>query len=194
MHVNKKAQQSEQMRARLIAKAQRLFEKKGFDAVSAEEIVAAAGVTRGALYHHFDGKEGLFVAIADAAMDRLHQQIGKDAAGAGSPRDILVSSVSSFLTRTNDQRLQQVLFVDAPAVMGWAEWRARDEQFGLGALISVIENGVHEGQFQTQQPKVSAHLLLSAMIEGALLIAKAPDDTENREAIESNLIHWVTTL
>ena len=194
MHVNKKAQQSEKMRTRLIAKSRKLFESKGFDGVSAEEIVAAAGVTRGALYHHFSGKYGLFTAVAEESMEKLHQQISADAGGVKSPREILIACVASFLTRSGDRRVQKLLFVDAPAVMGWSEWRALDEKYGLGALITVIQRGVEEEQFRTRQPRVSAQLLLSAMIEGALLIAASPNESEVRSAVESNLKSWIATL
>ncbi|HET6147864.1 MAG TPA: helix-turn-helix domain-containing protein, partial [Polyangia bacterium] len=68
MYANKKAAQAAQMRATLEQVARELFETRGFAAVSAEEIVAQAGVTRGALYHHYDGKQGLFEAVAEAAM------------------------------------------------------------------------------------------------------------------------------
>src|SRR5262245_55981064 len=104
----KKADQAAQMRATLEAVARELFETRGFAAVSAEEIVATAGVTRGALYHHYGGKEGLFEAVAEAAMQRLHDNIARATTGAArDPIEALKLGVRRFLELSAAPRTQR---------------------------------------------------------------------------------------
>src|SRR2546421_8805697 len=84
-----KAEQSEATRAALIAAARPLFAERGYSAVGTEEIVRAAGVTRGALYHHFSGKEDLFAAVYEQVEADLVAEIGQMATGASDPLEVL---------------------------------------------------------------------------------------------------------
>src|SRR5262245_32047440 len=92
-----KAAQTLQTRRKLEQVACRLFAARGFANVSAEEIVAAAGVTRGALYDHYDGKEGLFEAVVDTMMQDVHAKLAKSAAGASDPLQAIERGICAFL-------------------------------------------------------------------------------------------------
>jgi len=181
MYANKKAELAARTRALLEDVARELFEARGFADVSAEEIVAAAGVTRGALYHHYGGKDGLFEAVAEAAMRRLHDNIAKAAAGATDPLGALKLGMQRFLELTTPPRVQRVLFVDAPAVLGWRRWRELDERYGFGLLKQAVDLAIAAGQLRTQSSELVAHILLSAMIEAAMLIANSPRKAELRD-------------
>ena len=115
-------ERSEATRAALIAAARRLFAERGYAGVGTEEIVRAAGVTRGALYHHFADKQDLFLAV-------FHQvQADLAAATTGSERgdalDLLIGALQQFLDASADNAdVQQVLLIDGPAVLGWDQWR-----------------------------------------------------------------------
>ena len=176
----RKAQLSAQTRQALEKVARELFESRGFAAVSAEEIVAAAGVTRGALYHHYDGKEGLFEAVAQAAMARLKENIRAAADGAPDPVVGLKRGVHRFLELATAPRLQRVLFLDAPTVMGWHRWRAMDERFGFGLLKQALELAMRSGQLRRQSVDLVAHILLSALIEAAMVIASSKEKSDTR--------------
>src|SRR5262245_31313797 len=126
MYVKKgKATRAEATRAALMSAARRLFAKRGFDAVAAEEIVSRANVTRGALYHHFaDGKAGLFRAIVVAEMDDLCSELAEAGKGAKSATDALGRGIRKYLDVCDDEGRRRILLVDGPAVLGWHEWRA----------------------------------------------------------------------
>lgn len=184
---NKKAEVAARTRAALEAAARKLFETRGFAAVSAEEIVAAAGVTRGALYHHYNGKEGLFEAVAEAAMQRLHENIAPAPGGATDAVDALKQGVRRFLELSAAPRTQRVLFIDAPLVLGWQRWRQMDARYGLGLLKRAVAAGMAQGCLRPGPPEMVAQVLLSAMIETSMIIAAAPRKREARAQAESLL-------
>jgi AcrR family transcriptional regulator len=171
----------------LEAAARKLFETRGFAGVSAEEIVAAAGVTRGALYHHYKGKEGLFEVVAEAAMKRLHEHITPAKGSATDAVDALKQGVRRFLELSSAPRVQRVLFIDAPLVMGWQRWRQMDARYGLGLLKRAVETGMAQGNLRHEPSDMLAHVLLSAMIETTMIIAASPHKANAREQAESVL-------
>ena len=93
------AERREATRGALLAAARRLFAERGYEAVSAEEVVAAAGVTRGALYHHFGGKPGLLDALYEQLEGELTERIGSIVLGSGatSPLAAMRAAVAAFL-------------------------------------------------------------------------------------------------
>ena len=193
--MNKKAENAAQTRHALERAARELFEQRGFPEVSAEAIVAAAGVTRGALYHHYGGKEGLFEAVAEAAMQRLHENVALAAAQArGDPLAALRLGISRFLELATAPRLQRVLFIDAPTVLGWRRWREMDARYGLGMLLAGLQQAHAKGQIRSQDTRLLAHIVLSALIEAAMMVAHAPVKTAARAEAEDMLLRLLAGL
>src|SRR3712207_1328156 len=103
-----KAEQSEATRTALIAAARGLFTERGYAAVGTEEIVRAAGVTRGALYHHFSGKDDLFVAVFEEVEQELTQRIAEAALSAGDPYEALRIGAQAFLDSATEPAVQRI--------------------------------------------------------------------------------------
>src|SRR5215204_2120248 len=118
MKVTKTAQTAA-TKARLERVARELFAGRGFEGVSAEELVASADVTRGALYHHYEGKEGLFAAVVESVMRELHAELVRETAAMTDPLLALERGVGVFLKACSEPAVQRILLVDAPAVLGW---------------------------------------------------------------------------
>lgn len=194
MYATSKAGQAARTRAALEQAARALFEARGFAQVSAEAIVAQARVTRGALYHHYDGKEGLFEAIVEGAMQRLHAGIARAAAGAPDASTALRRGMHRFLELGTVPRTQRLLFLDAPLVMGWQRWRQMDERYGLGLLRQALDLAVAQGQIRAQPTGLAAHLLLGAMIEAALWIARSGGRTQSRAQARAQAEHALGQL
>ena len=169
------AQRAEATRAALIAAARRLFVEKGYFETGTEEIVAAAGVgTRGALYHHFADKRALFRAVLEAVEEDLVAKAG--ASEAREPAlDRLRAGLRGFLDASTTPEVQRILLVDGPAVLGWREWRATEEGYGLGAIRQLLEQAVAEGSLPALPLDALAPVLLAAVDEAALFIANARD-------------------
>src|SRR5207302_6267465 len=113
--------------------ARELFAAHGYGAVATEEIVRAAGVTRGALYHHFTGKRELFEAVYEEVERGLVEQIASSAvSSATDPLAALHAGAQAFLDACEDPAVQRIALVDAPSVLGWERWREIGLRYGFG--------------------------------------------------------------
>jgi AcrR family transcriptional regulator len=166
------AERTETTRAALIAAGRNLFGATGFAATSVEDLAAAAGVTRGALYHHFDSKEDLFAAVFEGVETELMAAAGRGAVAGTDAWDRLRLGCRAFLEACGDPAIQRIALLDAPAALGIDRWREIEERYALEAIRMSLEMAMREDQLPTRPPDVLAHLLLSALNEGAMLIAR----------------------
>jgi AcrR family transcriptional regulator len=175
------ALRAETTRNALVEAARRLFVEQGYHATSTEEVVALAGVgTRGALYHHFAGKRALFVAVFEAVEESLVAAAGAQVV-EGPPLEMLRSGLLGFLDASLIPEVQRVLLIDGPAVLGWQEWRAIEERYGLGGIRAMLELAVADGSLPSQPVGVLAHILLATADEAALFIVNADDPMVARD-------------
>jgi AcrR family transcriptional regulator len=183
-----RAEQAAGTRSELMRTARELFAERGYAAVGTEEIVARAGVTRGALYHHFEDKKDLFRAVHEELERDLVSSIGEEIAGVEDPWELLVRGVRAFLDACTDRALIRISLVDAPVVLGWDEWREIDARYGLGLVSFGLQNAMDRGVFHRREVRPLAHLLLGAMTEAAMMIAHAPDHEAARREVEGPLL------
>lgn len=190
-----KAEQSEATRTALIATARELFAQRGYAAVGTEQIVRATGVTRGALYHHFAGKRELFEAVYEDVERRLVERIAASAASsAGDPLQALHAGAQAFLDACEDPAVRRVALVDAPSVLGWEQWREIGLRYGFGLVQGTVQAAMDAGLIDPQPVLPLAHLLLGAIDEGAMLIARADDDGETREQVGASVTRFLDAL
>ena len=190
-----KAERSEATRAALIATAHELFADRGYAGVGTEEIVRATGVTRGALYHHFSGKRELFQAVYEEVERQLVEQIATSAiATAGDPLQALHAGAEAFLDASEDPAVQRIALVDAPSVLGWEQWRAIGLQYGFGLVQGTVQAAMDAGLIDRQPVRPLAHLLLGAIDEGAMLVARADDGGETRRHVGASMERFLEAL
>jgi AcrR family transcriptional regulator len=175
-------------RAALLEVGRELFAERGYAGVGTEEIVARAGVTRGALYHHFADKRALFRAVHEELEQALVAGIGEQIAGIEDPWKLMLAGVRAFLDACTDPAIMQISLIDAPAVLGWAQWREIDERYGLGLVSFGLQNAIDGGVLARQPVRPLAHLLMGAMAEAAMLIAASQDPQAARAEVEPPLI------
>ena len=171
--------QREATRTALITEARRRFARQGYAAVGLTEIVAAAGVTKGALYHHFGSKAALFQAVVQQVQQEVADRVAAAAEAHARPWDQLVAGCEAFLAASADPDVQRIMLIDAPAVLGWHEWRAMDEAASGRLLMDVLRVLITDGTFVPQPVEPLARLLSGAMNEAALWLAAnsaRPDD------------------
>jgi AcrR family transcriptional regulator len=183
-----RAQQAADTRAQLIQAGRALFAERGYAGVGTEEIVARAGVTRGALYHHFEDKKDLFRAVHEQLERDLATSIGEQIAGVEDPWEALVRGVRGFLNASTDPALMRIALVDAPVVLGWQEWREIDARYSLGLVSLGLQNAMDRGLLRRQEVRPLAHLLLGSITEAAMMIAHAPDHEAARREVEGPLL------
>ncbi len=168
----------------LLTVARQLFAERGFAAVSADEIVRAAGVTRGALHHHYGDKRGLFQAVFEQLEGEITEQLAQIVT-AGDGVALLPRALSAFLDICERPDVRQIALTDAPAVLGWQTWRELEAQYGLGLLIALLADSPVVDA--SRPAALLAQLALSSIIEGALLIAHADDPAAARTQVEASL-------
>lgn len=177
------AQDTEATRANLVRVARELFAERGYAAVGTGEIVAAAGVTRGALYHHFNDKRDLFRAVFRTVEAEVVQRVAQAALAVPAPGDRLMVGVRAMLEHGMHTADVRISIVDAPAVLGYEEWRATVEEFSLGLVTETLRQAMTAGELRTAPVEPLAQILLGALTEaGRLLVAGAP-----REDVEATL-------
>jgi AcrR family transcriptional regulator len=170
-------------RQRLVAAARTMFGERGYASVGTEQIVQAAGVTRGALYYQFRDKADLFAAVAETVHAEIAHRItaGAQADGPTDPMATLHAGVRRFLEACADPAVERILLLDAPAVLGWQAWRDLADRYGLGLLQQALQAAIDAGAI-TRQPVVPlAHVILGALDEGAMYIARAEDPAAARQ-------------
>ena len=171
-----------------------LFAERGYAGVGTEEIVARAGVTRGALYHHFADKRDLFRAVHEQLEQALVADIGDRIGGIEDPWELIVTGVRAFLDSCTDPAIRRIALLDAPAVLGWAEWREIDARYGLGLIGFGLQNAMDSGVLAQRPVRPLAHLLMGAMAEAAMVIANAEDPAAARDEVEAPLLALVEGL
>ncbi|MGA2926528.1 MAG: helix-turn-helix domain-containing protein [Solirubrobacteraceae bacterium] len=171
----------------LIATARRLFGQRGYGAVGTEEIVQQAGVTRGALDHHFrGGKQELFQAVLVQLSAETTRRIAR-AARRDDPWQSLVAGIDAFLDACATQEVRRIMLVDGPAVLGWDVWRAIDAEYKL--VERALRRAIDAGEIQPHPPDALAQVLLGALQEAAMLVASADDQALAREETATMIRH-----
>jgi AcrR family transcriptional regulator len=168
-------EQAEITRRRLIRAARRLYGRKGYADTSIEDVARAAKVTRGALYHHFDNKRELFRAVYEQLAEELTAGLLEAARREPRPELHLEIGCQAFLDACLDRDVRQILILDAPAVLGVED---RDEINALharGMLKLALSGAMENGYLRGQAVEPLAYLLLGALEEAGLQIARAPD-------------------
>jgi AcrR family transcriptional regulator len=180
---------SEATRRRLVAAARTLFAERGYAGVGTEQIVQAAGVTRGALYHQFRDKAALFAAVAETVQAEIAQRItaGAQADQLTDPMAVLHAGMRRFLEACADPLVERILLLDGPAVLGWQAWRELADRYGLGLLQSGLQAAIDAGAITPQPVVPLAHVLIGALDECALYVARAEDPAAARQQVTAIL-------
>ncbi len=181
------AERTAATRAALIKTARKLFADKGFADVSTQAIVAAAGVTRGALYHQFGDKAALFAAVYEDVERDLVADIAEQIMTAQplDPLEAMRVGARLFLDRCSAPDVQQIVLIDAPAVLGWDRWREVGVKYGLGVIEGMLAHAIAEGAIPDQPVRATAHVLLGALDEAALYVSRATNRDRARAEMEA---------
>ncbi len=188
------AERTEATRAALIDAARALFTERGYAAVATEEIVKRAGVTRGALYHHFADKEDLFREVVEVLEAELTEQIARAALEAADPWEALRVGTRIFLDTCTEPETERIVLLDAPSVLGWERLREIASRHGLGLLEAALQNAMDAGLITEQPVRPLAHFLFGGLTEAALLIGRAEDPKHARRDVEAMLQRMLDSI
>ena len=178
------AERTEATRGALIAAGRKLFGTRGYAAVGTEEVVAEAGVTRGALYHHFRDKRDLFRAVFVAQEQEFLNGVEAKLPPSG-PYAQLSAALDATLDACTDPVLARISFLDGPAVLGSEEWRTIVEGYTLGVLRHMLGAAMEAGELRSAPLDPLAHLILGALNEAGMVIAAGGDRVETGAALRA---------
>jgi AcrR family transcriptional regulator len=171
---NKNVARGEATRSQLIEVATRLFAAQGYEDTSIDAVLREAGVSRGSLYHHFASKEALFEAVLEDVEAKVGERTLAATAGADGPVAALRAGCLEWIRVAGDPVVQRILLIDAPSVLGWERWRAMGER-PLGFIKAVLQLVADEGRMRADLVEPLAHVVLAAIDEVALLVARSDD-------------------
>jgi AcrR family transcriptional regulator len=184
--LNQKTAQGKATRQHLVTVATRLFAEAGYGATSIEQVMAATGASRGALYHHFESKTALFEAVLESIEADIAHAVVAASRGITDPVEALRAGCGAWFGLAGEPAVRQIVLVDAPAVLGWAKWREIDARHGFGLMKAALRNAARAGRVDPElaasaQIDMLAHMLLASVLEIALLIARADDPASARQ-------------
>ena len=180
---SRQAENSAATRTALLKIARKFFAERGYADTATEEIVRRARVTRGALYHHFKDKQDLFKAVLHEEQLRVAAQCTEAAGKETDPWRALMAANDAFLEACLDPAVQQIVLIDAPAVLGAEGFRQSDESYYLAGLKAAIEMSIAAGIIEKQPVEPLAHMIMGSVNEAARLIAHAPDKKAARRDV-----------
>lgn len=198
MEIKRRTQveRSETTRRALVSAARTLFAERGYHEVGTTEIASVAGVTRGALYHQFADKTALFAAVLEEAETELTAHVAEVLAGAdrSDPLAALALGATTWLDACARPEFAQIVLIDGPGVLGWEGWREVGMRHGVGLTSVALGQAMEAGLIPTQPLQPLVHILIGAVDEAALYIARAEDPDRARQEINAVIGRLVRSL
>lgn len=182
-----RAEQVAQTRSALVLAGRSLFGRSGFAAASVEDLARVAGVTSGALYHHFPTKAALFEAVFELVHGELMAASGQAAQNAGDAIEALAAAFDAFLDKVLEPDVQRIIITDAPSVLGPARFTELDERYAFAAIVAALETAARSGSLRADDPPTLARLLLGMLTRGGMLIASAADPVATRDSVAATI-------
>lgn len=176
------AERAAETRDALIGAARPLFASVGFADASLETIVRNAGVTRGALYHHFADKTELFAAVFERVEGEMAARMVDAVAAAGhsDPVEIMRLCSGLWLDACAEPEIQRIVLLEALAVLGWERWSDIGHRYNIGFVKGLLTDAIESGSIPRQPVEATALTIMGALREATLYIARADDHRQAR--------------
>lgn len=168
-----RAEMIEATRAKLLATARQAFREAGYAATSMDDFTAAAGLTRGALYHHFGDKKGLLAAVVEQIDREMDQRLATIAAQAPDAWTALRGRCRAYLEMAAEPEIRRIVLQDARAVLGAA---TDSSQQCIASLSALLQTMMDQGVIETAAPQALARLINGSLVESAFWIAQEPEN------------------
>lgn len=191
---SRRLEYSESTRHALVDSAVELFTKRGYASASLDEVAKRARVTKGALYHHFSGKQALFEAAFDAVESAVMTELAEIVAGPGDPWDRAMEGVRQYIRICLEPSYQRIVVHEAPVVMGWERWREAEDHFSFGLVRASIQALVDSGEIEPIPVEVASRLLFGALTAGATVIARSDDPKKAGAEVETTIVRMLERL
>lgn len=185
---------TESTRAALVRSAVRLFTERGYAGTSLDEIAKRARVTKGALYHHFSGKQAVFEAAFDEVENETKGRLEKILRGPEEPWDRALAGLREFINSCLEPAYQRIALQEAPVVMGWARWREAEDRYSFGLIKQALQDLIDAGEVLAVPVEVTSRLLFGALCSAATEIAHSADQRTVGEEIEDVVVRLLNQV
>ncbi|MBN8866291.1 MAG: TetR/AcrR family transcriptional regulator [Solirubrobacterales bacterium] len=189
-----RTERSDATRLTLIQSARRLFGSSSYAEVSLAQVVDASGVTKGALYHHFPGgKRDLMEAVYEQVEAEFTQGIADQVLPSlgeadADPLSVMEAAIAATLDASLDPELQQIVLIDSPSVLGWTRWREIADDHSLSVVKALLGAAREAGSIKPLPTDPLAYLLMAALSEAILMIARADDQERAKSEAAETLL------
>jgi AcrR family transcriptional regulator len=193
--VRPRGRPDEGAREALLEAATALFVERDYADVGTGEILARAGVSRGALYHHFPSKKDLFRDVFAASEARAMERIAQQLVGVEDPFDMLMAASRAYLREAETStELRRLGILQSRVVLGWEGWREVANKYGLAVTRALLGAAMEAGAIEQRDLTTLAHMVLAALWEAATLIAIADDRAKARRDAEPIVLDIIEGL
>lgn len=171
-----------------------LFTERGYAGTSLDEVARRARVTKGALYHHFTGKQALFEAVFTQVEGRVVGRLEEIMHGPLPPWERALSGLREFVSSCLDPSYQRIVIHEAPVVMGWDRYRDAEDKASFGLIRSGLEDLIEAGELESVPVEITARLLFGALSAAATEIAGSPEPAKIGVQVESVIVQLLTRV
>ncbi|CAM3262290.1 TetR/AcrR family transcriptional regulator [Nocardioides dubius] len=184
---SRRQQYSASTRRALVDAAARLFTEKGYAATSLDAIVSSARVTKGALYHHYSGKQALYEAVFEQVEQAAKKSISKAVAGTKDPWEKAQAALTAFLRAVQDPSYRRVVVQEGPAVLGYERYREQEEHSSFAIVIDIVNNVLSAGTWELDEPMIDtfARIFHGALNAAGESVAADPDPEAASARVEA---------
>jgi AcrR family transcriptional regulator len=177
------AERTEATTGALVDAARELFAADGYAETSLAAVAARANVTKGAVYHHFEGKQQLFEAVFTREVERMATPLVAAYARKKDPWDAFKAGCRAFLDECLDPDVQRIVLLDALTAIGWEQVRRLESPL-LAMMELGIARAIEDGRIAPRPPEPLASFLYGALCETAMVVARADDQrAAHRQAV-----------
>lgn len=181
--IAKKVRNSDRTRGELLRAGRKLFGDVGYAAAHTQTIVERSGKTRGALYHHFGNKAGLFRAVIEEIQEEITAEVVAAANAVRTPAERIRAGFHAYLDACLREEVGRILLLDGPAVLGWSTWHEIDQRHAFGLTRRAIEQAMAAHEIAEAPVEAMTRVLLGAVTQAALEIGSGPDKVAARREI-----------
>jgi AcrR family transcriptional regulator len=173
--ISRRQEYSSSTRRALLKSAADLFAERGYAGTSLDEVVSAARVTKGALYHHFQGKLALFQAVFDHIEGTAVKQITADVRREKDPWDKALTAVASFLQVCQQPEYRRIVMQEGPVVLGFDRWRESEERSTYGLVHEMVRRVLRQYDVEGTLLETFTRVFYGAMSSAGIAVSDAED-------------------
>jgi AcrR family transcriptional regulator len=194
--VSRRQQYSASTKRALVDVATRLFTEQGYAATSLDQVVAGARVTKGALYHHFTGKQAVFEAVFEKIETDASARIRKALRDSRDPWEKALIGLRAFLEIVQDPGYQRVVIQEGPAILGYERFREQEERSSYGLVQDMVRDVLADSTYDLSDDMLEtfSRIFFGAMSAAGESVSSASDPKAAVAQVETAIAFILTGL